>query len=479
MKKAIPVLLVLLVAQTVFAQNQPNDQDIEKALDTQTISLNFENTSLSNVAAFIQSISKLPITVDPKSEDIANMTVTLQGKEITLRSALEQLTEDKDISFCVKDGAVIIATKQRISEIKKELAGADEKPDKKKPAKKPADKKKTKTKIVESKQKPKETKEAAAKAIAYLAKDIQSQRGFPWTPVDTAFAGMAFLATGAKEHTAAVNKAAGIVSNMTKYLLTGKIPPPMEAGKPYKFEFANWELAISGMFLAEVYAANKNNNVRNTLQDMVNQLVIHMEATGGWGHQPGKDLNREYRELEVVSNFAVAVFGMSKKLGLKIPDKKLAESINYIEKCYSRGGICYDHMTKFDPRVGRTAGAVFAFAMAKQKNHKIYQPMCDFVKANMKDVSRGHQSPAVSFFFSAVGALQIGQETWDDYVQKWFPKIIAAQNADGSFNAIPNPDPSDAMGWNDGWNPRLPTAVYTLILLLDHGNLKYLSGNGD
>lgn len=227
------------------------------------------------------------------------------------------------------------------------------------------------------------------------------------------------------------------------------------------------------MFLAEALVLYKTDEIRDTLQLVVNQLVINMEDTGGYGHDAGGVNVLNYREVEINSNWAVATMGMAQRLGIKVPKEKLAFAIEYIVKCQSPGGIGYSHVNKWG-HIGRTGGALFAFAMCKQQDTPLYGTMCNIVNGRISNVINGHASPALSFYQSALGALQVGQETWDNYVQTWFQKIIEDQNPDGSFKSILNPKEGDLVEGSLG--PAYMTSIYSLILLMDKGNLNYMSG---
>ncbi|MFH1422840.1 MAG: hypothetical protein ABIH42_09045 [Planctomycetota bacterium] len=216
------------------------------------------------------------------------------------------------------------------------------------------------------------------------------------------------------------------------------------------------------------------------MEKVVNQLVMNMENTGGWGHEPlGPTGANElgYRELAIVSNFAIATFGMANCQGIKVPEDKINAAVEYVEKCaINNGRVGYNHQEYGQyAYVGRTAGALFAFAMVKKKDHPICKKMADIISKEMEEAIIGHGSTALSFFQTAIGSLQAGQETWDQYIKTWFPKILAQQNSDGSFKPIANRKEEGMTEFIEGaLGPAYTTSLFSLILFLDKGALHFM-----
>jgi hypothetical protein len=324
-----------------------------------------------------------------------------------------------------------------------------------------------KYKVRSSKFKPKGATKAAFKGLDWLLKHGPRVKYAPQGQVvSAALAGMACLASKNDRYSGLLDRCMNTVKGGVKRYLTKKRQPKG------KFDQCNWALSIGGMFLVEALPYYKTKELKSLLQEICNQLIINMETTGGWGHDASGPNPLNYVEIEVMSNFAVSCLGMCKREGISVPKKKLAEAVAYIEKCVSSRGVGYSHTNRWG-HVSRTGGAVFALSMAGAKKSK-YPTLCSQLDRMMKNVQTGHASPALSFWQCAIGALQVGPNTWDKYVQTWFPKIMEHQNEDGSFKSIINPKEGIKVESNLG--PAYCTAIYSFILLVDRGSLKYGSG---
>lgn len=317
-----------------------------------------------------------------------------------------------------------------------------------------------------SKCKPKGSTAAGLKGLDWLLEHGTRVRWGPQGQVVTdAFAGFACLSSRDNKYAGLLDRCVNAVKRRVKRYLTGK-----RQEKPGNQ--CNWALSIGGMFLAEALPYYDSEEYRGILQKICDQLIINMEETGGWGHDAGGPNSLGYVELEIMSNFAVACMGMCKREGFSVPKAKLAKAVAYIEKCVSGRGVGYSHSNRWG-HVSRSGGAVFALSMARAKKGK-YGIVCTQVDRMMQHVRTGHSSPALSFLQCAIGSLQIGRSTWDKYVATWFRTILKHQNEDGSFKMIKNP--KENIMFEEDLGPGYTTSIYSFILLVDRGNLKYTSG---
>ena len=325
-----------------------------------------------------------------------------------------------------------------------------------------------KFKVRSSKFKPKKATEAGFRGLDWLVKHGTRVKYAPQGQVvSAAFAGLACLASRNNNYTGLLERCYNTVKGGVRRYLTGK---RQARGK---FDQCNWALSIGGMFLVEALPYYRSNELKELLKQICDQLIINMEKTGGYGHDASGPNPLNYVELEIMSNFAVACMGMCRREGIPVKKDALEKACAYIEKCVSSRGVGYSHTNRWG-HVSRTGGAIFALATAGATKGK-YGTLCLQMDRMMKDVLTGHASPALSFWQCAVGSLQVGPGTWDKYVQTWFPKIMEHQNSDGSFKPIKNPkEPS--INTETDLGPAYCTAIYSFILLVDRGNLKYGSG---
>ena len=66
--------------------------------------------------------------------------------------------------------------------------------------------------------------------------------------------------------------------------------------------------------------------------------------------------------------------------------------------------------------------------------------MVQFWKENYKDSVGGHGSVALGFLGSALGARQLGDDSWDLFSAACFPQILQAANSNGTYKIIPERD---------------------------------------
>lgn len=325
-----------------------------------------------------------------------------------------------------------------------------------------------KVKCRSSKYKPKKTTEAAFKGLDYILEHgFKIRYAVAGQVITASLAGMAALSSRDNKYAKLFHDCVKYVKYRLKMFTTGNRTPVIKGDQ------CNWLLTIGGIFLAEASVHYQTPEHKKFLQKVADQLIINMEESGGYGHDisgpwPG------YIEMEVMSNFAVACLGMCKRAGCSVPKDKLAKAIAYIEKCSGGGGVAYSHTNPArDGSPGRCGGAVFALAMAGAKNSRKYSGLAGGLDRIMNRVKDAHGSPALSFVQCALGSLQVGRRTWDNYVATWFKYIIKHQNEDGSFKPIG--DEND-LGFEKRMGATFFTAAYSCILLLDRGNLKYAGG---
>lgn len=337
---------------------------------------------------------------------------------------------------------------------------------KKKPAAPPAEKKAAPVNR-ESPKKPDRTKEVAARALQYLLKKqggdgslTADTAGRPGSVAVTSFAGLAFLAGKQMEP---ARKASQFV--MTHLFAPSPAPDP-------KWDQTNWQVTLGAVFLAEYYAQTRDGAVRGALERAIGEIIKRMEPSGGYGHYRGGPSPLKYVELEIVGNWALIALGLLKQQGFKVPDDALQRAVKYVEQCCTPGGgIAYstrpNESGSAEP--GRTGGALFAFALCGRSDSPVFGSMTNYLKGKIEDSLNGHASVCMGCLGVALGARQLGDDAWDDFVSRTFSRILDQQQPDGSFKPIRG---KEGLQGDDPMGPNYNTAVYALILQLDQGHLK-------
>jgi hypothetical protein len=259
------------------------------------------------------------------------------------------------------------------------------------------------------------------------------------------------------------------------------IPDYVKSGSRPCDSLHNWYLAFSLMFLCEVYNKTPTDEIRKKLEYLSDAIVENQEPSGGWGHGPGGTNSLGYRELEVVGNWCLAALGMAKQVGLAVPDSAIQKAVAYVGECGDGGAIGYSHRPgqKGAGEPGRTAGAIFAFAMAGQKSNKLYGRMVQYFDIAMKDLPRSHASPVLHFMHGGLACCQLEPKYWKKYAELLRPEMLAGRRSDGTYGARPaDKNPGNAKAKDSELGRIWSTAAFALVLQLPKGNLPLICGGG-
>lgn len=277
-----------------------------------------------------------------------------------------------------------------------------------------------------------------------------------------------------------------------------------------------WPLGIAGHFFAECAERGKSKkDAKAGMEAIVRVLEGAQQENGGWGHddaqrpgmglpeipipKPGGGGTMNYPgTLLAASNCALSGLGIV-HAQLKSKDDEtgsLARGIDYFRQSQSANGTFpYDPDQKHDMKEGlgaagdieaaRTPGGVFAMlcAGADATDESIQEALAS-IDGSVEAFSQGHGSASMALQFSALLARARGETTWAAFRREYFPRILAAQHEDGSFDCVcrsgmgvtcdtqPIPGmPPEAAGFQDGAKTYV-TAIHLLILLLDRAELE-------
>jgi len=338
-----------------------------------------------------------------------------------------------------------------------------------------------------SDKKPSKTRDALVKALDKLAANQDADGGFKEQKganspgrdaVVTACACLAFLATGSTldEGPYRENLKRAVEWMMKDMMNTSNDQQP-PAGNAQKCNWSreNWRLSFGGIFLLEIYAkhGDKVPGLKDKIQAAVTKLQNNLESSGGYAHGPGGPNDHGYIELGVMSNWALTMIGMAKKEGFKVNAEKMKVGLEYIINISSGGAMRYSHANPTGACAGRNGSAMLALAVCGQKNSETFAALANFMLKHMSEMKYGHASPSMHYLGGALGAVQHSKQAWDLFVAAHFSEIIGAQQPDGSFRGIMNPKEN----LNDSeYGTDYASSFFTLVLALDSGGLKYLSG---
>lgn len=331
----------------------------------------------------------------------------------------------------------------------------------------------------ESPNKPAKSREAVAKALAYLVskqrEDGAWQSGLAATTGDvvvTSFCALALMASGSSPNGGPYQAQ---IQRAVEFVTRRVFDPPSMPDK--KWDQTNWSVTIGTMFLAEVYSHSPSAEVKAALDRGLVEIFHRMEPSGGWGHYHGGPNALNYVELEVMSTWALGAAGILKRLKFRVPSDKVGRAVQFIEDCCASGsgGVGYspNRGQKGVGEEGRTGGALWVFGLHGLHGHRLYPLMADWFRRNLDGATNCHGSIALGCLGAALGARQLGGQDWDAFVAAVFAKILAQQQGDGSFAPIRGTG-AGAAGGDASAGPNYNTGLYALVLQLDLGNLNYL-----
>ncbi|HSQ58809.1 MAG TPA: prenyltransferase/squalene oxidase repeat-containing protein, partial [Gemmata sp.] len=176
-----------------------------------------------------------------------------------------------------------------------------------------------------------ETKKAVERALRYLARAQGSDGSWGNTAI-TGFVLLAFMANGHVPNQGDHGKvvAAGVRHLVTSCREDGYLVGP-RGGNMYCHGMAT-------LALTQVYGMTGDEDVKKILKKAINLIVKTQNNEGGWRYDPsptGADIS--------VTIMQVMALRGAKDAGLQVPDRVMADSLKYINKCHdsASGGYRY------------------------------------------------------------------------------------------------------------------------------------------
>ena len=100
-----------------------NEGQLQAALERQIPGITFAEMPLEDILVFLKKLPEcrdVKFVVDRENVRNGRMVVTLQGRNVSVRKALESMLNPKGLDFAIRDGAVLISTRTRIAALEKE-----------------------------------------------------------------------------------------------------------------------------------------------------------------------------------------------------------------------------------------------------------------------------------------------------------------------------------------------------------------------
>lgn len=102
-----------LVVTAAGGELTPEDVATRKQLETFRVSFSFQDTPFADAVEYLGAVSGLNVVIH-KDADVGDANLTLTLKDVKLRTALEFVTRQANVTWTIRDGVVVIGHKDDV-----------------------------------------------------------------------------------------------------------------------------------------------------------------------------------------------------------------------------------------------------------------------------------------------------------------------------------------------------------------------------
>jgi hypothetical protein len=271
------------------------------------------------------------------------------------------------------------------------------------PAQPPAEPAKPEKKAEDKVKMDKETKAAVDKALKYLANKQDADGSWGNTAI-TGFVLLAFMSNGHVPNQGDYGK---VVANGVRNLLTCAREDGYLVGTRGGNMYCHGMAALA---LTQVFGMTGDEEVKKVTKKAIDLIIKTQNNEGGWRYDPsptGADIS--------VTIMQVMALRGAKDSGLQVPDKTMADSIKYINRCRDTrtGGYKYQPYSA-GPGFARTAAGVCVLQLCGEYEADDIKKAVEFMDRTTED--RGHYW--YGHYYAAHALNQVGGEVWEKYYKK-------------------------------------------------------------
>lgn len=338
-------------------------------------------------------------------------------------------------------------------------------------------------------------KKSIDKALTFLAKQVDSNNLGQFNALNSAIAGMVFMADGSRHNKGKYkDQIVKCWHNVLQEIDNLKTP---DTSAKSTFLAFNVEFALEALFLAEIHKYSPGDKSKTALEKIAKYFEkgIYTDSKG-WGYRfSGKKSSGNYTDHNYANMFSthavITALSQMRDAGIKVNKDLVAGGIKYMLKLKrshsandplaKRDGefVYYDTQQKADSRnyspggAGRTAGVIYALVRDDKSYYKKLKKSLDYLDKNFTSDHRYPSSlvklpqgevydgDTYNILFLAL-AMQIqGKEKWDKFWNHFRDTLLKKQKSDGSW---------DDKALNKV-GPCYFTAVHALVMLLPKNNL--------
>lgn len=288
----------------------------------------------------------------------------------------------------------------------------------------------------------------------------------------TAMSALGLMAVDPKKYKTPIRSARGFVLTEVR---PADLGPAATSGL-----HRNWPVAITSLFLAELYGQTGDKGVRKHAERMLDRLAQNQEPTGGWSHVPGFSEGPNYKSLSSLTALASISQAVALRVGLRPDPASVKKGLDYLEGCVAEdGAVAYSAVNGATgvQCAGRSCGALLAFHLHGRTGPRVDR-LRAYVLAHHEDVLESHPAPLTGVLFAAMLA-GCGRASGDAALEGFHDKLAGflvpfatlARHPDGYFVAQPS-DESRSVGRSQN-KPNADREVHdpfwaTAVLLMLH-----------
>lgn len=228
---------------------------------------------------------------------------------------------------------------------------------------------------------------------------------------------------------------------------------------------ANWHVALSMLFLAEVQKRRPDDKIAEALKASVTVAAKNVEATGGWCHHKNYAKESDYLkkgggvDLSMLTALMLSALANAKAAGVEVPERLIAGALDNLKRLSKDGDLAYGTSNGSpDKACARRAMAAYGLWLLGKTEDPIFAAAKTGLPAVMGQMEQGHACGAQNFFSAALGSYATGQA--DTFARTALGRL--SQKSDGTV--VLRNDGSKDLDFAGGHVP--DTAVYAIVILM-------------
>jgi len=260
-----------------------------------------------------------------------------------------------------------------------------------------------------------------------------SAQGGRYPTAMTAMAGIALLCEGS---TTTQGKYAPQIRRAVDYLISRGRSNGL-IGDPLRDDRYTYGHGFSMLFLSQVLGEEEDEERRQRLVEVLTNAVAFtgqaQTKAGGWGYVSAKDGN----DFDEGSTTITQVQGLRgcRNAGVPVPSEIIDKAVNYIRKCtLPDGGVQYSSKGG-GGRPAITAAAIACLFNAGEYDDEYVPKLMGYCEKNLANISnRGFGHWHYAHYYYAQVRYREGGESWQEYREKLFERLLTEASPDGSWN---------------------------------------------